>query len=102
MRAACSRRATRRSQRSRTVPGSVRSRRCGVRSRAACRSRRASTGAVSKFPPDRLKGRSMQFVFVLFEGLTALDMIGPYEVLQRLPDAEVVFAAKEAGAYRPD
>jgi transcriptional regulator GlxA family with amidase domain len=44
----------------------------------------------------------MQFVFVLFEGLTALDMIGPYEVLQRLPGAEVVFAAKDAGAYRPD
>src|SRR5690349_8634499 len=44
----------------------------------------------------------MQFVFVLFEGLTALDVIGPYEVLQRLPGAEVVFAAKEPGPYRPD
>src|SRR3974390_19350 len=44
----------------------------------------------------------MQIVFVLFDRLTALDAIGPYEVLQRLPGADVVFAAKEAGVYRTD
>jgi putative intracellular protease/amidase len=44
----------------------------------------------------------MQIVFVLFDRFTALDAIGPYEVLQRLPGAEVVFAAKEAGVYRTD
>ena len=31
----------------------------------------------------------MQIAIVLFERLTALDAIGPYEVLQRLPGAEV-------------
>jgi len=44
----------------------------------------------------------MQIVFVLFDRFTALDAIGPYEVLQRLPGAEVVFAAKETGVYRTD
>ena len=29
----------------------------------------------------------MQIAAVLFDRLTALDVIGPYEVLQRLPDA---------------
>ena len=33
----------------------------------------------------------MQIAAVLFDRLTALDIIGPYEVLQRLPDAVVTF-----------
>ncbi len=44
----------------------------------------------------------MQIVFVLFDRITALDAVGPYEVLQRLPGAEVMFAAKAAGEYRTD
>jgi len=36
----------------------------------------------------------MEIVFLLFDRLTALDAIGPYEVLSRLPDAHVTFAAK--------
>ncbi len=44
----------------------------------------------------------MQTAIPIFEGFTALDAIGPYEVLQRLPDAEVVFCAPEAGEYRTD
>jgi putative intracellular protease/amidase len=44
----------------------------------------------------------MEIVFVLFDRITALDAIGPYEVLQRLPGAEVKFAGKERGEYRTD
>jgi putative intracellular protease/amidase len=39
----------------------------------------------------------MRIVFPVFEGLTALDAVGPYEVLRMLPDADVVFAAAEPG-----
>jgi putative intracellular protease/amidase len=35
----------------------------------------------------------MKIVFLMYDGLTALDVVGPYEVLARLPGAEVVFAA---------
>ena len=38
----------------------------------------------------------------IFDGLTALDAIGPYEVLSRLPDARVEFAALEPGVKRTD
>jgi putative intracellular protease/amidase len=38
----------------------------------------------------------------LFEGITALDIVGPYEVLQRLPDANVKFVAQSAGEVRTD
>jgi putative intracellular protease/amidase len=39
---------------------------------------------------------------LVFEGITALDIVGPYEVLARLPGAEVRFVAKEAGPIRTD
>ena len=35
----------------------------------------------------------MDIVCLLFDGITALDIVGPYEVLQRLPDADVKFVA---------
>jgi putative intracellular protease/amidase len=38
----------------------------------------------------------------LFDGITALDAIGPYEVLSRLPKARVRFIAVEAGPYKTD
>ena len=38
----------------------------------------------------------------LFEQVTALDAVGPYEVLQRLPGAEVVFVGHEGGSIRTD
>ena len=44
----------------------------------------------------------MQLAFLLYEGLTTLDIIGPYEVLCRLPDADVRFVAKKAGPIRVD
>jgi transcriptional regulator GlxA family with amidase domain len=44
----------------------------------------------------------VRIAILIFDGLTALDAIGPYEVLSRLPDAQVGFVAKEAGTKRTD
>ncbi len=44
----------------------------------------------------------MKLVFMLFPGITALDVVGPYEVLARLPGAEVVFAGLTRGEARTD
>lgn len=44
----------------------------------------------------------MQVAIVLYPGFTALDVIGPYEVLGRLPDSEVVFVAERPGLVRND
>jgi putative intracellular protease/amidase len=44
----------------------------------------------------------MKIVFLLFDKITALDAIGPYEVLARLPGAEVTFAAPARGEVRTD
>lgn len=44
----------------------------------------------------------MNIVCLLFEGLTALDAIGPYEVLARLPGADLRFVAPQAGPIRTD
>jgi putative intracellular protease/amidase len=38
----------------------------------------------------------------LFDRLTALDAIGPYEVLQRLPGATVTFVGDQTGMVRTD
>lgn len=42
-----------------------------------------------------------QIAFVAYPGFTALDMIGPYEVLRNLPDAEVRFVWHEVGPFAP-
>lgn len=44
----------------------------------------------------------MQIAILLFDRLTALDAVGPYEVLSRLPDAEVRFVAQRPGPKRTD
>jgi len=44
----------------------------------------------------------MQTAILLYPDLTALDAIGPYDVLSRIPDMEVVFVARSAGEYRTD
>ena len=44
----------------------------------------------------------MDIACLVFEGITALDIIGPYEVLARLPGAELRFVAKERGPIRTD
>lgn len=40
--------------------------------------------------------------FLLYEGMTALDFIGPHEVLSRLPGVQVKRVAKVAGAVKTD
>jgi putative intracellular protease/amidase len=44
----------------------------------------------------------MQIAIPIFPAFTALDAIGPYEVLQRLPEAEVVFCSEERGPVRTE
>lgn len=38
----------------------------------------------------------------LFDGFTALDLVGPYEILRMLPGAEIVLAGERAGQAVPD
>lgn len=45
---------------------------------------------------------TIRIAIPLFDRLTALDGIGPYEVLQRLPGATVTFVGEHAGEYRTD
>ncbi|GAA0823122.1 DJ-1/PfpI family protein [Streptosporangium amethystogenes subsp. fukuiense] len=42
----------------------------------------------------------MRIVIPLFDRFTALDAVGPYEVLKFLPGVEIVFAATEPGPVR--
>jgi len=44
----------------------------------------------------------MDIAIPLYDRFTALDCVGPYEVLSRLPDARVVFVASEAGPVQAD
>ena len=44
----------------------------------------------------------MDIAIPIFEGITALDAIGPYEVLSRLPGARVRWVAVTPGQYRTD
>jgi len=44
----------------------------------------------------------MQIAIPVFQRITALDAIGPYEVLQRLPGSEVVFVGHVEGNVRTD
>jgi putative intracellular protease/amidase len=44
----------------------------------------------------------MQIAFLFYDGMTALDTIGPHEVLCRLPGAIVRRVAKRKGLVRTD
>jgi putative intracellular protease/amidase len=44
----------------------------------------------------------VEIAIPIFDGLTALDAVGPYEVLSRLPGSRVEFAAFEPGVKRTD
>ncbi|WP_055629775.1 DJ-1/PfpI family protein [Streptomyces hirsutus] len=44
----------------------------------------------------------MQIAIVLFDRFTALDAVGPYEMLCRIPGAETVFVARQPGPVRND
>lgn len=44
----------------------------------------------------------MQIAILLYDGLTALDAIGPYDVLKLMPDADVRLVATQAGEVATD
>jgi transcriptional regulator GlxA family with amidase domain len=44
----------------------------------------------------------MKIAILVFDGITALDAIGPYEVLRSVPGWEVQFVGKEKGEVRTD
>lgn len=44
----------------------------------------------------------MKIVFLFYNGMTALDAIGPHEILSRLPNAKVYCAAKKPGLISTD
>ncbi|MGH2902105.1 MAG: DJ-1/PfpI family protein [Solirubrobacteraceae bacterium] len=44
----------------------------------------------------------MEIAILLYDRFTALDAIGPYEVLGRLPGASLTFVAAQAGPVRTD
>jgi putative intracellular protease/amidase len=44
----------------------------------------------------------MQIAIPLYDRFTALDAVGPYEVLSRLPDARVTFIADERREFRTE
>jgi putative intracellular protease/amidase len=44
----------------------------------------------------------MDIAIPIYNGLTALDAVGPYEVLSRIPEARVTFVGVEQGPVRTD
>src|SRR5881398_1926010 len=74
-------------------------RRCAAPSTAGCASPRPTTGPAS---PPRHQEAVMEIAIPLYPRFTALDAVGPYEVLSRLPDARVRFLAAEPGPVTTD
>src|SRR5437588_3013737 len=91
------------SDRSRARAASARPRRCGA---ASCvRSgwlRPSIAGAPRAARPDIEGGVSVEIAVLLYDRFTALDAVGPYEVLSRVPGARVTFVADESGPVRTD
>lgn len=46
--------------------------------------------------------KPFRIVFILYPRLTQLDFTGPYEVLARMPGADVVLASKDGGELRTE
>ncbi|WP_405487035.1 DJ-1/PfpI family protein [Streptomyces sp. NBC_00096] len=44
----------------------------------------------------------MQIAVLLYDGFTALDAVGPFDTLGRLPGAEIVFVSERPGPVRND
>src|SRR5918999_3594675 len=70
--------------------------------------RRALDGALPhrRAPRERhdvqLRGDGVKIAYVLYPDFTALDLVGPYEVISRWPDAEVRFLASSLEPVRCD
>src|SRR5262245_64804938 len=43
-----------------------------------------------------------RIVFILYPRLTQLDFTGPYEVLARIPNTEVIIASKDGGVLKTE
>ena len=43
------------------------------------------------------KDNLLQIAILLYPGVTALDAVGPWEVLSRIPNTEIRFVGKETG-----
>ena len=41
--------------------------------------------------------KPLQVAILLYQGVTGLDAVGPWEVLSRMPDTEMRFVGKEVG-----
>ncbi len=52
--------------------------------------------------PHNHEETTMDIAIPMYDRFTALDAIGPYEVLSRLPDAQVTWLAHEPGLVRTD
>ena len=48
----------------------------------------------------RPRNPDMKTAYVLYPDFTALDLVGPYEVISRWPDAEVHFLARSLDPVR--
>lgn len=44
-------------------------------------------------------GHPFQIAIFLYPGVTALDAVGPYEVVSRLPNSEIRFVGKKVGRF---
>lgn len=44
----------------------------------------------------------MKIIIYVYDGMTMLDAIGPYEVLRNMKDAEVLFVAEKSGEIKAD
>ena len=42
----------------------------------------------------------MKIAILIYDGITALDAVGPYDMLNRVPGKDIRFVAKENGAVR--
>ena len=51
---------------------------------------------------DVAMNSSTKVSILLFDGITALDAVGPYEVLRSVPGWEVTFVGRQAGEVRTD
>jgi len=52
--------------------------------------------------PGRAYGHAVLVAIPVFDAFTALDAVGPYEVLQRLPGADVRFVGHARGPVRTE
>lgn len=42
----------------------------------------------------------MKIAILLYDNFTALDVVGPYEVLSKIPNAKIYFVAETTGVYK--